>query len=163
MGFFDKVKKFVGVTGVKLDYTWIEDPFPFGDPMIKATIRVKAESEVTIVGKTGTFYARREAREGGKEEIVLGRENTTVDNCASTRRNGERVKVFPDKIEAGGESSYGFFVKKMDLAKSLAKWGIRNPQMARDNGVRFYFKGEIDVKETGLLFDPSLEQEIIVK
>lgn len=163
MGFFDKIKKMVGKTGVELDYTWIENPFPFGDPMIKATLRIKTgDSPVTVIGNTGTFYAKRE-KDDGTDEITLGEEINDVDNCASIERNGEWVNEFPETIAANSESSYGFFVDDMNLIESLKEWGVDSPDSAKIKGVKFYFKGEIDVKETVGLFDPSLEQEITVK
>lgn len=164
MGFFDKLKKFVGKTDVKLDFQWIENPFPFGDPMIKATLRVKAEGDaVTIIGNSATFYAKRTNDDGQEEEIILGEDGNDVNDCASVERNGEWGKEFPDTIEGGGESSYGFFVDDMDLAKSLAPWGVTDAESAKIKGIKFYFKAEADVKETVGLFDPTIEQEITVQ
>ena len=71
--------------------------------------------------------------------------------------------MFPDVIQPGGESSYGYFVDDMDLAKSLADWGVDSPESAKIKGVKFFFKGEVDVEATVGLFDPSLEEEIIIK
>jgi hypothetical protein len=51
----------------------------------------------------------------------------------------------------------------MNLAKSLGKWGIDSPESAKIKGVKFFFRGEIDAKETAGLFAPSLEQEINIK
>ncbi len=163
MGFFSKLKKFVGKTDVKLDYEWIENPFPFDDPMIKATIRIKAEGEgVTVIGTTGTFIAQRTNGDGVEEEIVLGEEVSNTEDCADVERDGEWVEEFPEFIESGQESSYGLFIDDMDLPKSLAEWGVRNVEDAKAGGVKFILKGEIDVKETADLFDPSLDYEITV-
>lgn len=157
MGFFDKMKKMVGKTGVELDYQWIENPFSFNDPMIKATLRIKADSEITILGATGTFYAKREDDDGLDEEIILGEEE------CSDIANGDDYNDFPDTIEAGGVRTCAFFVDDMNLVASLKDWGVDSPESAKIKGVKFFFKGEVDVKETVGLFDPSLEQEITVK
>lgn len=162
MGFFDKMKKLVGKTGVKLSYPWIENPFPFGDPMIKATIEVEAESPVTIVGTTGIFVAIRLDDEGDEEEIILGEESEDSSNCASVDRDGASVDEFPHTLGAGEKGSYGYFVGDMDLAESLSEWGVTDAASARAKGIRFVFRGEVDVKETVGLFDPVLEQEITV-
>jgi hypothetical protein len=162
MGFFDKMKKLVGKTGVELSYPWIENPFPFGDPMIKATIEVTAESPITIMGTTGTFVAIRENTEGLEEELILGEETEGVDACASVDRNGASVPEFPHALGAGEKGSYGYFVGNMDLAVSLAKWGVTDAASAKAKGIRFVFKGEVDVKETVGVFDPVLEQAITV-
>jgi hypothetical protein len=50
----------------------------------------------------------------------------------------------------------------MDLAVSLAKWGVTDAASAKAKGIRFVFKGEVDVKETVGVFDPVLEQAITV-
>jgi len=167
MGFFDKVKKFVGKTGVKLEYKWIENPFAFGDPMIKATINVKAEDgDVTVTGLHGKFVAKRTNADGEEEEILLGEEIQEPNENHTTTRNGESVPVYPCKISAGSEESFGYFIgmhDEMNLAESLAEWGVDSPEAAKIKGVKFYFIGEVDIKETNFLFDPSLEEEITVK
>ena len=81
MSFFKKIKNMVGSTGVVLDYIYVENPFPFYDPMIKATLRVKAEKDsVTILSVTGTFYAKRTVADK-EEEVVLGVHHADADNC----------------------------------------------------------------------------------
>lgn len=161
MSFLKKLKNIVGKTEVKLDYQWIESPFPFNDPMIKATLRVKAENDPFVVlGKTGVFYAQRTVN-GVEEEIILGTEEDDADNCATVERNEEWVDEFPDAVKPGEERSYGFFVGDMDLVESLQKWGVDSAESAQEKGIRFFFKGEVDIK--GTLFDPSLVQEIVVK
>lgn len=162
MGFFDKMKKLVGKTGVKLSYPWIENPFPFSDPMIKATIEVEAESPITIIGTTGTFVAIRIDDEGDEEEIILGEETEDENNCANVNRDGASVDKFPHALGAGDKGSYGYFVGDMDLAASLSKWGVTDVASAKAKGIRFVFRGEVDVKETVGVFDPVLEQEITV-
>jgi len=157
MGFFDKVKKMVGKTGVELDYSWIENPFPFNDPMIKATLQIKADSEITILGATGSFYAKREDDEGIVEEIMLGEDES------SSIAKGDDYNDFPDTIEAGGVRTCAFFVGDMNLIESLKDWGVDSPESAKIKGIKFFFIGEVDVKETVGLFDPSLEQEIMLK
>ena len=166
MGFFDKIKKMVGKTGVKLEYKWIENPFTFTDPMIKATILVKAEAEqITVLGITGTFVARRTNSDGEEEEIILGEATENVDDCASIDRDGQSVPEFPHTIAAGEEGNYGYFVgseEEMDLANSLGKWGVSDAASAKIGKVKFFFVGDVDIKETVGMFDPSLEQEINV-
>ena len=157
MGFFDKIKKMVGKTGVELDYQWIENPFPFNDPMIKATLRINTSGEVTILGSTGVFYAQRTNSDGMEEEIVLGE-----DECSDIEQDGD-YKKFPQTIQAGGVATCAYFISDMNLVESLAKWGVDSPESAKIKGVKFFLKGEVDVKETVGLFDPSLEQEITVK
>ena len=166
MGLFDKLKKSIGKTGVKLEWRKVENPFKFTDPMIKASILVKAEGDaVTVIGITGKFVARRTNHEGVKEEIELGKEVQKPNENHSTTRNGESVPIYPCKIASGGEEGFGYFVgirNGMDLQTSLAKWDVSDPASAKANGVTFHFIGEVDIEETAFLFDPSLEEEIEV-
>lgn len=162
MGLFDKIKSMVGVTGVKLEYTWIENPWPYFDPMIKATINVKAGKDaVTILGTKGTFYAKRTVN-NVEEKIVLGTDIGNVEKCGRTERNGEFVKEFPCALQGDGEVSFGFFIMDMDVPAALAEWGGETPASAKANGITFFLEGEVDVKETLDLFDPTLTQEIEV-
>ena len=163
MGFFDKIKKMVGKTGVELEYIWIESPFKFGDPMIKATIQVTATGDpVTVIGISAVFSAKIHVGDEQEEEIILGEAEEDVNDCASVDRDGESVPEFPHALPANGVGSYGYFVDDMDLAQSLAKWGVTDAASAKEKNVRFFFKGTVDIKETVGLFDPELEQEIVV-
>lgn len=169
MGLLDKLKKRVGKTGVKLEWIWVENPFPFNDPMIKATILVKAESEtITVEGLKGTFVAKRPNGDSNEsitlmEEIQLGQEIQRPNKNHSTERKGEHVPVYPCVLEKGEEERFGYFVSNMDLKTALAKWGVHDPASAKEKGIRFFFTGEVDIKETVGLFDPRLEIEIEVK
>ncbi len=162
MGFFDKIKSMVGVTGVKLEFLYVENPWAYFDPMIKATVNVKSGKDaVTVIGVKGTFYAKRTVN-NVEERIELGTETRTAERCATTERNGEWVKEFPCVVEGGGEVSYGYWVKDMDVPAALAGWGGDTPENAQKNGITFFLECEVDIKETLDLFDPSLTQEITV-
>src|SRR4051812_38629417 len=104
MSFFKKLKNMVGNTGVAIDYTYLENPFPFFDPMIKATVRVKAEKdEVTVLSVTGTFYAKRTVAEK-EEELELGVHFADADNCYNETINGVRQRQLPRTIAAGADT-----------------------------------------------------------
>jgi hypothetical protein len=105
MEFFHKIKKMVKKTGVELDYKWIENPFPFSDPMIKATLRISASEEISVLSSTGTFYAQRTDSNGMQKEIVLGE-----DECSDIAKDGDYQK-FPQTIEAGGIRTCAFFLE----------------------------------------------------
>lgn len=163
MGFFDKVKKFMGKTGAKLEFTWIENPFSFGDPMIKATLQVTAEkSAITVIGTTGTFYATLEDAEGSEIDVELGEAIETVNDCASVDRDGESVPEFPHKLKPGESGQYGLFIMDIDVKSKLEKYGVTDAESAESKGVKFYLEGEADIKGTADLFDPSIKQEIEV-
>ena len=52
---------------------------------------------------------------------------------------------------------------QIDIAESLAKWNVDSVDTAKAKGVKFFFKVEIDLKETVGAFDPSEEVEIQVQ
>ena len=159
---FDKLKKAVGKTGVKLAYTWIEDPLAFTDPMVKATITVTSTSgAITVLGLSASLVARRKG-EHDEEEITLGEVEEVADPNHTTDRNGESVPVYPHTIAENESEGFGIFCDGLDLPSSLADWGVSDAESARAKGVEFFLKTEVDVKETNFMFDPNLEQKIEV-
>ncbi len=163
MGFFDKLKKAVGKTGVELTYTWIEDPFAFTDPMIKATVTVRSSSgNVTVLGTTATLVAKRKDEDGDDEELALGEVSEEADEYSTTDRNGESVPVFPHTIKEGESEGFGIFLDDLDLPSTLEAWGATDAETAQQKGIEFFLKTEVDVKETNFMFDPKIEQKIEV-
>jgi hypothetical protein len=164
MGFFDRIKKSVGKavgkTGVKLSYTWIEDPFTFTDPMVKATVTVAAtDGAVTVLGTSAKLIARRESGDE-QDEITLGEVSEEADPHCTTDRNGESVPVFPHTIQTGESEGFGIFLDDLDLSSALADWGVTDSESAREKGVEIIFVTEVDIKETSFMFDPSIKQKI---
>jgi len=160
MGFFSKLKKSFGKTGVELKYTWIEDPLTFTDPMVKATVTVSAtDGAVTVLGTSAKLVARRKNGEE-QEEITLGEVSEEADPHCTTTRNGESVPVFPHVIQTGESEGFGIFLDDLDLATSLADWGVSDAASARAKGVEIDFVTEVDIKETNFMFDPNVKQTI---
>lgn len=163
MGFFDKLKKAVGKTGVELAYTWIEDPLTFSDPMIKATVTVTSSSgSITVLGTTATLVAKRKDEDGDDEEFVLGTVSEEADEYSTTDRDGESVPVFPHTLDKGESEGYGIFLDELDLPAALEPWGVSDAASAQAKGIEFFLKTEVDVKETSFMFDPTIEQKIEV-
>ncbi len=160
MGFFNKLKKAFGKTGVELKYTWIEDPLTFTDPMVKATVTVFAtDGAVTVLGTSAKLVARRKNGEE-QEEITLGEVSEEADPHYTTTRNGESVPVYPHTIQTGESEGFGIFLDGLNLRASLADWGVSDAASAKAKGVEIDFVTEVDIKETNFLFDPNVKQTI---
>ncbi len=160
MGFFSKLKKSFGKTGVELKYTWIEDPLTFTDPMVKATVTVYAtDGEITVLGTSAKLVARRQNGDE-EEEITLGEVSEEADPHCTTTRNGKSVPVFPHKLNTGESEGFGIFLDDLDLKDSLKGWGVWDAESARSKGVEIEFVTEVDIKETNFMFDPNIKQKI---
>ncbi|MCA9718554.1 MAG: hypothetical protein H6713_41540 [Myxococcales bacterium] len=160
MGFFNRLKKAFGKTGVELKYTWIEDPLNFTDPMVKATVTVTAtDGEVTVLGTSAKLVARR--KNGDEEQqITLGEVSEEADPNYTTDRNGKSVPVYPHTLQTGESEGFGIFLDGLDLTTSLADWGVSDAESARAKGVEIDFITEVDIKETNFMFDPNVKQTI---
>jgi hypothetical protein len=158
MGFFGKIKNFFGFTGVKIEITKLESPFPITDPVYKAEYEVQAANDVSILEITHIVYAKRLTKDanGEKEEEIILDEESTDDY--------EDVDVkFPYAIKAGETFKYGLCLTNLDIPKSLAKWGVQDANTANIQNVKFFVKVEVDIKETAFAFDPEMEAEFEVK
>ena len=156
MGFFDKIKKAVGKTGIELTYTWIEDPLTFGDPMIKATVTVTATD-----GAATELVASCADEE--EADVILGEVSEEHEPYSTTTRNGESVPVFPHTLQQGESEGFGIFLDGLDLAKSLEHWGVTDVASAREAGIELVLETEVDIKETSFMFDPIITQTITLK
>jgi hypothetical protein len=99
----------------ELSYRYIESPFAFGDPMIKATLQVENTSDesVVVTGTTAVLLARRVV-DGAPQEIELGKTVDVADPNSTIERNEEWM---PSQSEG-----YGIYVKELDLSTSLSDW-----------------------------------------
>lgn len=158
MGIFGKIKSFFGFTGVKIEFTKVESPFPIGDSVFKANYEVKAGSDVTIKELKHLLIAKRSVKNGDKTEeetILLGEESSNDFNDVDVQ--------FPYPVKAGETFKYGMCMIRLDFKKSLAKWGVQDANTANIQGVKFVVKVEVDILETAFTFDPDAEAEFVVQ
>ena len=158
MGIFGKIKSFFGFTGVKIEFTKIESPFPFGDSVFKANYEVKAGNDVTIKEIKHILYAKRNVKNGEntvEEDIELTQESTDDFNDIDVS--------FPHPIKAGETFEYGMCVGDIDIKSSLEVWGVHDASSAKAKGVTFFVKVEVDILETAFTFDPEAEKEFVVE
>lgn len=153
MGLFDSIKKFVGVTGIKIEITRIENPFPFTDSVYKGYFEITSPDSLTLVSKKTSLVAKRQVN-NNTETLVLVEDSTTDPyNLQDT---------YPYSLKGGETFQDGSVLIRVDLAEALSKWNITDAKSAKANGIKFFFKVEIDVKETGFAFDPDQEKEFEV-
>lgn len=160
MGFFDKVKGFFGGgdAKTKLEVRWIEDPFPFQDPLHKGTILVTAEAgSITVKSYRARFIAIVKDSEGNEEELELSVDDSTEANWA-----GDEFPAKPHKLNKGESMDFGFFIDNLNLTESLSKYGIKDAASANLKGAKFKIKVSVDIAETNFMFDPDIEHFIKV-
>jgi len=158
MGLFGKIKGLFGFTGVKVEFTKVESPFPIGDSAFKANYEIKAGSDVTVKEVKHILYAKRSVSAGdnvAEEEEIIAEE--------SSNDFGDIDVKFPYLIKSGETFSYGMCMVNIDIKKSLAKWGVQDANMANIQKVKFFIKVEVDIAETNFAFDPDAEAEIVVQ
>ncbi len=156
MGLFSKLKKFVGFSGVKVEFTKVESPFTLTDSVIKSQYVVNAADDVTILSVTHTFYAKRTIGSGEdatEEEIII------VEEEQDGRYDGD--ESFPVALGAGESFEHGMCLIRVDVGEKLAKWGVTDGYSANMQGAKFFLKVEVDIKETAFAFDPEAEAEIV--
>jgi|GEM_PF-2884158 len=153
MSLFSNLKKFVGLTGIKIEITRIKNPFPFTDSVYKGYFEITSPDNLTLVSIKTSLVAKRQVN-NNTETLVLVEDSTTDPNNLQD--------TYPYSLKAGETFRDGSVLIRIDLAEALSKWNISNAQSAKANGVKFFFKVEIDVKETGFAFDPHQEKEFEV-
>lgn len=158
MGLFGKIKHFFGFTGVQIELTKLENPFPITDSVYKAQYEVQAADDLTILEITHVVYAKRIIKDADGqriEEIIIDEESTN---------DFEDVDVkFPYPLKAGDTFEYGMCLTNLDIPKVLTKWGVIDANTANLQNVTFFVKVEVDIKETAFAFDPEKEAKFDVK
>lgn len=157
MGFFDKVKSFVGGHGVKVQHLEIErqEPnavtLPIGDTVVKGKFVVTAEKPCTVLSMESELCMKVKHADGREEDVVLGRDVFPEPN---TSRSDDMVQ-YPYELTGGGRVE-DFFIISMD-SDIPTQLGARN--LSADQ-VRFFVKTTVDVK--GSPFDPEAVNDIRV-
>lgn len=139
--------------GPKILFTRVEDRIPVTDTGVKYNITVSSEKELTVVGVTGTLKAiyKNEAKEEKIETIATSKD--TGENWIPEQN------PFPGKIHQSQNWEYAGSVFMEDDKSALLQ-----DLFARKSktGLKFVLNVEVDIKETGMLFDPSVDREIIL-
>lgn len=161
MGFFDKVKHFVGGHGVKAAITEIErqNPqearFPVSDTVLKFRVEVEGEKEATVLAHVFSLYAERK-----------GETNPRLIEVASERHDektdiyGSRVK-WPYQLKPGEAVEDGCCITDVNLTKALQEMGVTDVRAAlNDSSYEFYVQFTADVQ--GSPIDAQAKQVIRV-
>ena len=152
MGLFDKLKTFVGGGAPKMSFTSIEDSIPVTDTVIRYKINVEAEKELTVISVSEELKIVYLDDEGEEQEEVLVEDKDDGSNWS------DEDNPFPGKISKDNPWQFGGLVIMKDDAKSelLQKYFADKQR----NKMKLMLEVEIDVKEIGMLFDPSISREI---
>lgn len=156
MGFFDKVKTFVGGSSmVTVEFLDIERQppataqLPIGDSVIKGRYRIKAEKDCTVLRHVAEFRTRCVERDG-----TLGTMHVDSIEDVNHQVLGAPYQ-FPYDLKAGQTMDAGFLISPIDVRGFLSRaYGIG----AMQPNVECFVKIIVDVK--GSPFDPEFEQVI---
>lgn len=146
MGFFDKMKNFVGGHGVKASITEVENQepgsvtFPLADSVMKFQVAVESEKEITILSHDFEVYVERKTEDD--EKTVLIAEDS---HGADTEIIGGDI-TWPYVLKPGDTIEDGCCIVDVDIAETLGKMGIGADAAIDDPNYRFFVKFTADVK-----------------
>ncbi len=151
MGFFDKLKSFVGADKPTITFTRCEDSIPVTDTGVKYRLSVTAEKPLTVVSLESSLIARTIDDKKMEQNETLA---TEKDNGSSW---SPEDNPFPGLLDKGKDWPVSGMVFMNDAASKKVQELYANRS---SNGFKLILKATLDIKETGGLFDPSVEREI---
>ncbi|MBX7081149.1 MAG: hypothetical protein K1X88_18255 [Nannocystaceae bacterium] len=150
MGFFDKVKTFVGAHGVKVEYLELERQpptavvFPITDSVFKGKYRITAEKPCTVLAHKHEVMLMKKHPDGREEHVTLGEEV----HDERVNDTGHRLR-WPHEMKAGDVIEHWMIVGDIDIPASLRRLGYADPAAAIDDpALTFFVRVTIDVKGT---------------
>ncbi|MFO0560218.1 MAG: hypothetical protein U0269_19535 [Polyangiales bacterium] len=158
MGFFDKVKTFVGGSSmVNIEFTEIERQpahsatLPIGDSVVKGNFKITAVKDCVVLAHIAEFRTRWAERDG------------TLGTMHVEDRVDEKNQVigapyqFPYTLKAGQVMEAGFCIGDVRIQDFLMKsYGVPTPNAP----IEVFIKVIVDVK--GSPFDPECEQKLTI-
>lgn len=163
MGFFDKVKQFVGGKNMaSVAITVIERQpaatatFPVTDSVLKGTMVITAQQECTLLATKYEvwLYIKKDQEQIESPNLVRAEK----DPDPNTSYSDSCLKM-PCDLKVGQVITQPWMVSDVDLARVLASNGFPDPNAATgDPRVRLVVKCIADVK--GSPFDPSAEVDV---
>jgi len=158
MGFFDKIKNFVGGHGVSVFITELEGGspksvnFPLYDSVLKGRIEIHATKEATILNHGFRLTAILED-EGSFRSVIVAEETNDGEIM------GSDVK-WPYNTVPGEVVKDSFCMIRIDIADAMRRLGLEADAAVADPRVRLELKVWADVKGTPI--DASAKQTILV-
>lgn len=151
MGFFDKIKSYVGLNDKPtITFERLEKSIPITDTGVKFNINVESKREYTVMSVTSTLKVKYMGDNDIEEEEILAEET----NGEGYRLDGEYI--FPAVIKENTSwLFYGSIFMDDDANATMRR-------LANRVGFKLMLVVEVDIKEIGGLFDPSIETEIFV-
>jgi len=150
MGFFDKIKTFVGEHGCTVEITSLEKQtpgsvsFPVNDSVFKGQFKVVATKPCTVLAHKVEVCVEKKHADGRIEEVVLGDDVHDAENQV----HGLDYQ-WPYEMKAGDVKEDGFCAVNIDIPGTLEKLGFDNPSSAiTAPNLTWYVKVLADVKGT---------------
>lgn len=163
MGFFDKIKTFVGEHGCKVEITSLEhqDPaamkFPVGDSVLKGNFKVTATKPCTVLAHKVEVCVMKKHPDGREEVVVLAEDSHDEQNQVV----GLDYK-WPYEMKPGDVKEDGFCAVNLDCVGALRRLGFDNPSSAVNApNLTWYVKVLADVKGTPMDADAKANFTIV--
>ncbi len=151
MGLFDKMKTFVGIGAPTITFNRVEDTIPVTDTGIKYNITVASEKELTAIGIKGSLKAIYKNDAGEEKTEIIASANDDGKDWI------ENQNPFPGKISKTQNWEYAGSVFMEEDKSAFLQGLFANKNKSQ---LKVILNVEVDIKETGMLFDPSIEKEI---
>ena len=150
MGFFDKMRTFVGEHGLKVQITKLEQQqpgsvrFKLTDSVFKGNYEIIAERPCKVLNHLHEVIVVKTHPDKREEQVVLGSE--LYDE--KTEIGGSDLK-WPYEIGAGETKKAGFCIIQMDIPAELRKLGYGDPAAAASAPeLQFFVRVTADVEGT---------------
>lgn len=163
MGFFDKVKTFVGEHGCKVEITSLERQapgavqFPINDSVFKGNFRVTATKPCTVLAHKVEVCVMKKHPDGREEVVVLAEDSHDAKNQVI----GLDYQ-WPYEMKAGDVKEDGFCAGGLDIPGALTKLGFANPTAAIGAAnLTWYVRVLADVKGTPMDADAKANFSIV--
>jgi hypothetical protein len=150
MGFFDKVKTFVGDHGCKVELLDLERQpvnevrFPVGDSVFKGRFRVTASKPCTVLAHKVEVVLQKKHADGREEQVILGSDVHDAKNQVI----GLSYQ-WPYEMAPGQSNDDGFVAVNIDIPGALQKLGYADAAGAASAPeLAFFVRVTADVKGT---------------
>jgi hypothetical protein len=159
MGFFDKVKHFVGGHGVKVAHLDIEKQvpgtvsMPLTDTVVKGHFDISAEKDCEVLSMKAELVMEYPLPDGNTRNVVLG--SDVYPEAGYDSRSADMLK-YPFALGAGQHQKDFFIIRMEKDIPSALKEHNQSLQSAK-----FFVKTMVDVK--GSPFDPEAKDALTIR
>jgi len=156
MAFFDKVKGFLNIGGVKVKITDFENPYPIGDTVYKGKFEMTSKSDRKILSATAVLYAEYVKKDKDGNSITDKIEIAKETDDGSDEVYGRSFQ-YPVEIKTGEclKDSFSLLLRT-PISEVLEKNKLLNKK-----GLQIFIEVDLDIE--GSPMTPSHFEEVEIK